>query len=265
MQPYLAHDTPGGPIEVWSLVGRAFRAELLPRGPDTDPPDADIPGGSAAVEACWARICAANPRLHDGLILGVRRFEAAAGRLVCEPESYKRFAVSAEMPLGVEAVGVSGLITRAGRTADDDPEVLLACRGAGVRIYAGLWESAPRGGMSPPDAFRDASGPRELTLADFERALADEANEELGGPSGVRVPMPALSPLAIVRDAGARSLDVVLAGHLSGRIAGAWQDTAGTNWEYGRAEWVSVRELRTRSDLDLSPPCAALMRTMGWI
>ncbi len=265
MLPHLVHDTPGGPIEVWSILGRPFRAELHPRPHDADPPDADIPGGPEAVDACWARLRAANPRLHDGPILGVRRFDAAAARLVCEPERYRRFAVGAELPLGVEAVGVSGLITRSGRTADDDPEVLLACRGAGVRIYAGLWESAPRGGVPPPDGLLEPPGPRELSLADFARALADEADEELGAASDARLPMPALTPVAIVRDAGARSLDVVLAGHLTGRAAGAWIEVAGRGWEYAAIAWTPIPELPRRPDLPLSPPCEALMLAMGWL
>lgn len=199
---------------------------------------------SGDVEREWSRRCALNPKLHDGPVLHVDRFDPVSGMIVCRRTSYKVFVAGHVAGLKVESLGITGLCLRPGRAGE---EVLLGRRSDRVRIYAGMWESAPRGAVEAPPEVR------ELDAARLASCLAVEAREELG--ASVRV----AGCVGFVRDADASSLDVCVRCELDG-------EPTGGNWEYRDRAWFACREVSRWArgvhpegftDQALSPPCAA--------
>ena len=214
-------------------------------------PTATDARGAAALEREWARRCAENPRLHDGPVLAVESVDAARGEIVGRRSTYMRFVAGPALGAPITALGVSGVCVRRGSAG---LEVLMGRRGAGVRIYAGMWETAPRGAVEP-----GAKG--ELGLGDLAACLAEEGREELG--AGVRVE--AWSVLALVKDAAAASVDVCLLCEVEDR-GGAG------SWEYADRRWTPLAELvawargarPAGAEGELSPPCAALVLWEGF-
>lgn len=215
----------------------------------------------AAREAAWARLCAANPRLHDGPILRVDPTELLAGRLIARRDGYKSLATAAHLPAELRndiwALGIQALVTApdtAGR-----PCVLLARRASTTRIYGGLWENAPSGTVAPPPRSSVATtiGPAELLAA-----LRQEAQEELG------LNMSDCSPKFLVwlHDPTARTIDLILDCPLPATTLLPCH--AATNWEYLDAAWVPITELAPwfiANPHALSPPTAALFIHQGWL
>lgn len=203
---------------------------------------------SDAVEREWAARRARNPKLHDGPVLHVQRLEVSRGEIVCLRTTYKAFMVGHLAGLKIESLGITGMCVRA-----DDPSgaVLLGRRSENVRIYAGLWETAPRGAVEAPT---EATA---LDSSDLSACLATEGREELG--VSIRVG----ACVGIVRDAIASSLDLCFRCELDG-------DAARGNWEYQDRVWLTPREIadwargnpppRFAGQL-LSPPCAAWFRS----
>ena len=180
--------------------------------------------GDLAVPACgaidreWDRLCALNPRLHDGRVLHVESFDATIGEIVCRRTTYKAFVAGPAAGLRVQTLGVTGLCVRSGVGGD---EVLMGRRGEHVRIYGGLWETAPRGAVEPP-ALGDV-----MTFEDLSACLVREAREELGTSVTVQ------HGVGLVSDAAASSLDVCL------RCDGV-SAIEGGNWEYASRRWVGA-------------------------
>lgn len=209
--------------------------------PDSPPLRIDIaagrpPAAGRAREAMWREMCAANPRLHDGEILAVNSVETRNARIECRRESYKRFVTSRATGEAIEALGVTGVILH-------DGAVLMGRRARGVRIYAGLWETAPRGAIDVPKG-RAA----RLTERQIRQALRREGREELGA---MGAPRPSRL-LCIVRDPVASSLDLC---YLCAWAPSKQAREAGS-WEYQAMRWMSRRALLRRRDL--SPPTRAL-------
>lgn len=215
----------------------------------------------AAREAAWARLCADNPRLHDGPILRVDPAELLAGRLMARRDGYKALATAALTPVEIRndicALGIQALVTApdsAGR-----PCVLVARRASTTRIYGGLWENAPSGTVAPPPRSSVATtiGPAELLAA-----LRQEAQEELG------LNMSVCSPrfLAWLHDPAARTLDLVV--NCSLPATTLLPCPAAANWEYLAAAWVPIADLDswfTASAHAFSPPTVALFMHQGWL
>ncbi|QOI99280.1 MAG: hypothetical protein HRU70_01755 [Phycisphaeraceae bacterium] len=217
-----------------------------------DPAVTPVPGGRLSVrlagdatppvgsDAAWARACAANPRLHDGPLLAVVRAEP--GLIVCERSTYRSFVTGLAIGVPVKSLGVSGLLwTRdAGRI-----EILMGRRATGVRLYAGLWETAPRGSVRPPPT----SGSADLPPDFLAHELRQESLEELGlVPWGT-----APSPIALVHDDHARSLDAVLAAEIQRDPA-----PAAASWEYSHIQWMPWESPSPITPDTLSPPTRAL-------
>lgn len=206
-------------------------------------------GRPAGLEGEWARRCGENPRLHDGPVLAVESVDAARGEIVGRRSTYMRFVAGPALGAPITALGVSGVCVRRGAA---EPQVLMGRRGAGVRIYAGMWETAPRGAVEP-------GASDELGLADLAACLAEEGREELG----VRVE--AWSVLAMVEDAAASSVDLCLLCEVEDR-GGAG------SWEYAQRRWAPAAELTAWArgarpawaEGELSPPCAALLLWEGF-
>lgn len=216
---------------------------------------------SAEVERVWAELCAANPRLHDGHILQVLEVNAAAGEIVCAVGSYKLLSVAGRVPTGTLQLGVKGLVI--GLDVTSRPHVLLGRRSQQTRLYGGMWEVAPGGGIDPPAALLEGNN-CELSEADVLRELAKEGREELGieiQPHDCRV-------VAVVRDEIARSEDVVVRVELPGTIDLACGLKGEHAWEYGDTRWVMLADLAlfdADHAAEITPPTRAIFRWMGWV
>lgn len=217
---------------------------------------------AARIDAVWEELRRGNDRLYDGPILRAVSVDVESGSLLCRRETYRVLAASARLGLGVRQLGVMGVIT--GRDSAGREHVLLARRAAQTRIYPGLWELAPSGGVTPPPLNVPRIGSRELSAA-----LADEAEEELAldlsGQDGAAI--------AVLRDVHACSDDIVLRIELTGPIdprrgvCPASNDAA-DRWEYLDVAWVAMGDLRGFVDEHrsaIAPPTRALLRWLGWV
>jgi 8-oxo-dGTP pyrophosphatase MutT (NUDIX family) len=211
-----------------------------------------------AMAAAWGRMVEANPRLHDGPIWSVRAVDAAG--LVVEADQYRRLAVQddpAVGDIGVRVLGVKGMLIARDETGAE--RLLLGRRGGETRVYGGLWEIAPAGGVSPR---------RGLDEHVLRETLAEEMHEELG----MEIDDAAATPLCLVRDDLAWSVDVVMAvawpavvpSSGAGRVVCA---VDGCAWEYVDASWLSRAEVAKfveGSSRAVSPPTLAVLRWAGW-
>ncbi|MBL8765201.1 MAG: hypothetical protein JNM07_13125 [Phycisphaerae bacterium] len=233
-------------VEVWRLSGPP-RVEWVEGAAPAAHPDA---------ERVWRDAVAANPRLHDAPIVVVAGADRS-GLVRCRAGSYRAFVVSGlladEGGAGgstlVEALGVTGCVRR---TAAGVRSILLGRRGRGTRIYGGMWETAPRGGVEPPGRGECLG----MTL--LVEQLRRELREEVGDlPGDMRA-----TPIALVRDHVAHTLDVVFDLDAGDVPAGAAGDTiARRGWEYSDVRWVrdAARGAPGIEGGSLSPPTAALL------
>lgn len=188
-------------------------------------------------DARWADMTRSNPRLHDGPMAFALDWNDS--EIVGEVSGYRRLMLRKERQDRALAIGVTGMLTRR-----NGAEILMGRRSESVRIYGGLWETAPRGGLDAAPPTGD--GEICLGLHDLASRAADEAREEVGlsiDPSSLRA-------VALVIDEGAGSLDVVL----SGEIETVASEPA--SWEYSAIGWAARGNLGAIGPL--SPPTAAL-------
>ncbi|MFN0012032.1 MAG: hypothetical protein ACKVS8_10355 [Phycisphaerales bacterium] len=216
-------------------------------------------GQGDEIERRWSAARAANPRLRDGDVLSVMAIDAAAGIISAARSSYKRLVAQDEtLDLGVRMLGVKGLIV--GRDAAGDEHVLIARRGMETRVYGGMWEIAPAGGVQVPPRGVEALGTDAL-----RQTLAEEAAEELGvtlDASGAR-------PVAVVEDAVARSVDVIVRLEWPGVVEprATVCRAAEEEWEYIDAAWLARRDARAfdaHAAGEIVGPMRVVMRWMGW-
>lgn len=215
----------------------------------------------AAVERRWEQMCRHNPRLFDAPILSVVRMDAGR-EIVCERSSYKLLAVQDEVSTNVEQLSVTGVIvgqmkgTGVGGLATTD-YLLLGRRGARTRIYGGMWELAPSGGIDAPEARST------LCQGDLIEQLQREFEEETGSHaklSGVRV-------AAVCLDVVAHSYDVVFACEMPLDDVAVGLDVNPERWEYAGLRWVPVgrlREFDRENAAEIITPTRAMMRFFGW-
>lgn len=245
--------------------GASPRIELLPA---IDPP----PPIAAAINNLWAELRRDNPRLHDGPILitdplhttlsratGSPRFARAHTglALIARHATYKTLATAADVGMHVRALGVQGIVTA--RDASGEEHLLLGRRGSEVRIYQGLWENAPSGTLPPP-----VPGASLIDQSHFTQALLAEGIEELG----LNLSAASISWLAMLDDAEARSLDVVLKLQMQQPIDPRATPCATDDthpWEYAATQWTPLATLgawAAQNAHAISPPTLALIR---WI
>jgi len=209
-----------------------------------------------AVEARWREMCIANPRLFDGGILSVVGVEPGHG-IVCRRDSYKRLAVQpGGVKTGVEQLSVTGVMMSRG--PGGEPCVLLGRRGIQTRIYGGMWELGPSGGVDLPEPGRAELGVTDL-VAQLEREVIEEAGE-WARPVGARA-------VAVCHDPVANSYDVVFACDVPRAERGDAAGRAGECWEYEESLWVPtdrVREFDRDHAKDIIAPTRALFRFLRW-
>jgi hypothetical protein len=221
----------------------SLRFEILPAQP---------PPYSAAIDAAWQALRAQNHRLFDGpILLAERRGDHVSLR----PSTYRHLATAPQLSASLRAFGVQGLLIA--RDARDTPHLLLARRSGEVRIYAGLWENAPSGTVSLPPA---TSAPGHLDTSALIHALAAEGTEELG----LDITHAPATPIALLDDAEANSLDVVLRIDLPGPINPRTLpcSTSHNRWEYADTAWIALPDLEpwcTKNAHAISPPTRTLL------
>lgn len=237
-------------VEVWSPDSPSSFAVSIGA-------DGAAPVYTTADEAAWATQCAANPRLHDGPILAVERLGASPPVVYARRDRYKHLALR----LGeVRLLGVKGWVTA--RDADGGEHLLIARRGAETRVYAGLWESAPAGGVDPPHPSL-----ADLDIPDLAEVLEVEGDEELGLDLDTR----SARVVGLCRDLIASSddlyLGIVFPGPIDPRRSPSCQH-AQCAWEYSDTAWLArsdAGEFDGRTPSPLSPPTRAMLRLLGWI
>lgn len=207
---------------------------------DIRPVPSSWPGGQAdAIEKRWASMVAGNPRLYSGPLLSVVTIDHELGVIHAVRDEFKRLAVQPQVRTGVQILSVTGAITA--KDHRGEAHVLLGRRGRGTRIYGGMWELGPAGGIPPPHA-----SVKTLSESDARRHLMEEAEEELGltlDPSSIR---PAS---LLVRDTIANSDDLTFlieheeVGSMERLAAGLAQSRATQAWEYEETRWIPLSGL----------------------
>lgn len=200
---------------------------------------------------------AANPRLFDGPILSVVGFRQEGLTLcaVAERRSYKHLAVQNQVDTGTEQLSVTAVV--AGVDAAGTRHILLGRRGEGTRIYGGMWELGPSGGVDPPQP-----GVHAVDDGEFRKQVHAEVEEEMGGGLSVRIE----GTVAVVYDPVARSYDIVVRCSAVGLVASA---AAGADtWEYRGSRWLRESEVAAfdREHAEgIIGTTRALFRCLGWV
>ncbi len=214
----------------------------------------DAPGASAEVEREWGKIVSSNPRVYNGPHLSVVSIDFDEATIHCRRDTFQRLIVQPRVRTGMRLLAVSAVVVA--RDAEGREHVLLGRRGEGVRIYPGMWEFGPAGGVTPPHA-----SVRRLSMEDLRRNLMEEMEEEIG------VTFPVGEAIAIVRDPVAFSDDIVFrcdAGDL-----GVARRAMGEprNWEYPETRWVAVEEIGAfvaAHGNEMIRPTRAMIRLLNW-
>lgn len=214
------------------------------------------------IDQRWSEHAARNPRLFDGPILSCAEADPEHAILRCRRASYRELICRPEIDTGVMQVSVTGVVLAATRGGT---RLLLARRGPGTRIYPGMWELAPSGGLDPPTPVA-SDDPREHTGDDAWRQLVSEAREELGLPIPGDQPR---RPRCLAIDTIAHSIDIVFTITLDGpSAAAAIEARHEQNWEYTQTAWIdtaALPEFDAASASGIIPPTRALLRFFGWV
>lgn len=206
---------------------------------------------TAEMEARWASLAAQNPRLFDGRILAFLEADAGAGRISARVERYKRMATQTIDDAAMTQLGVTGIVTAPG--ADGARRVLLGRRSADTHVYPGRWELAPSGGVDAP-----RPGVSTLSIADIRGQLERELIEETGVDAAGLL----MVPIALCRDPGAPSMDVVFRIDLDALPA------RHATWEFDELVWFEIDRLDEALEAHgvvPTDPSGALLRWMGWL
>jgi hypothetical protein len=229
------------------------RIETAPAGHNHDTAD--------AADAEWARLCAQNPRLFNGPVLAFAGL-APDGTIRAHRDDYRRLAVQPAVRTGVVQLSVTGLLLAPDH--EGTPHVAFGRRSVSTRLYGGLWELAPSGGLDAPPMGTDA-----LDGGDILRHLLAELREEMGLAIDERSLARTPAPVCVALDPRASSADLVLRIELTRPVEEliALADAAPDRWEYERVRWVSVAELpafvAAEGPESFIPPAVPTLRAAG--
>ena len=241
-------DLPGVAVWPWP-AGRELSVRIEPA-----PDQRDDPARAQAVDAEWRRRCAANPRLFDGQILSIVRIEPGEP-IRARRDSYKSLTVQPEIETGVEQLSVTGVVLS--RDESGAEQVFLGRRSGQTRVYAGMWELGPSGGIDPPPANRP-----DLS----EQYLIEQLRREFAEETGCASPLSDIRAAAVCQDFTARSHDIVFTCRAENLRPSP--ESHPDRWEYDRAQWVPVRDIAqfdARNSAEIIPPTRALFRFLGWV
>jgi hypothetical protein len=214
----------------------------------------DPPAVTPDVEREWAKIVTANPRVYNGPHLSVVSIDFDEARIHCRRDTFQRLIVQPRVRTGMRLLAVSALVVA--RDACGREHVLLGRRGASVRIYPGMWEFGPAGGVTPPHA-----SVRSLSEADLKRNLAEEMEVEIG------VTFQVGEPIAIVRDTIAFSDDIIYRCDAGDLDAARHAMGEPSNWEYSETKWIAVDDLgafAAKHAKEIILPTRAMVKLLGW-
>jgi isopentenyldiphosphate isomerase len=238
-------------IPLRSIEGiTAWRLKDLPRVALTRP--AGPPEVSPAAEARWRELCAQNPRHFDGPILSVVTFDPDANEVMCRRDRYMRLAVQPRVHTGVQQLSVTAVLTA--RDEAGREHVLLGRRAQETRIFGGMWEIGPSGGIPAPHA-----SVQELPADAIIAHLSDEVSEEIG------LEIEQGEGVAYIRDHVAYSDDLCISCDL-GRLEEVGASAA--NWEYTEVLWLPVDSVSVFDQANAGEIIAAtraLFRVLGWV
>ena len=241
LQPYTG--IPG--ILAWEIDPRAGEVSVVVSRDRPPPP-------TAAVDEEWARKVAANERLYDGTVLSVLAFDQERNEILTRRDSFKRLSVQPRVPTGVRLLAVTAVLEAVDQSGRR--HVLLGRRGRQTRIFGGMWEMGPSGGVSPPPANVE-----HLTLEDLCASLHEEISEEIG----MRVATTGM-PLAYVRDLVAHSDDLIIRFSL-GALEEVVDLARPANWEYEETVWMPI-DISSQFDTDETIAATrAAFRVLGWL
>lgn len=220
-----------------------------------------------SVAQAWDALRRANPRLYDAPILAVAQIDPESNLIVCRRDAYRRLAVQTAEPAarsvdtGVYQLSVTGAITALDRAGN--PHILIGRRGAETRMYGGLWELAPAGGIDAP--LPPPNGRDRLGAGDIFAALAKEALEELALDLG-STPHPAR---LVCRDHHARSDDLIIPVRLPAPIDPRKPPACAARvWEYLDTAWLPLADAPdfvSRHPDACIPPMQALLSDISWL
>lgn len=197
------------------------------------------------VDAAWATLKRGNPRLFDGPMLTVLDYDVSAAHIRCARATYRYLAAAGWVQTGARMLGVNGILT--GRDARGIQHALLARRGETTRVYPGMWEFAPAGGID--HGLSDQANQRagaHFRVDAVRAALIAEGEEELGVALGGR----AMRAVAICEDIHAPSVDVIVQIDI-GDIDPANPPHRESCWEYSETRWLPLTNLPTFPSLSL--------------
>lgn len=188
------------------------------------------------IDRAWQVATSRNPRLFDGDFLSVERFDppgpASPGHVVCRVERYRRLAVGPALGVPVALLALTGIVTT--RDQHGRTHVLMGLRGAQTRMYGGLWEFAPAGGVDVP-----APG-ASLDDALLEAVMRQELEEEVGLDGRL---LDSITPRLVAFNREACSYDIALFAEIKDGIDALRDHAAHKTWEYERVEWVPIEHL----------------------
>lgn len=203
------------------------------------------------VDTEWNRKRAINPRLFDGPVLSVRTIIGNA--IHCVTDSYKRLVVQPEVETGVQMLSVTGVLTAtdsAGRK-----RVLLGRRSHKTRMYGGMWQNCPAGGVDP------ASDATHIDESGLIAELLREVKEESGlQPAAELKPR----PIAVIFDQTARSHDLIVPVDM-GSVSNL---STVRGWEYDELKWLDtgcIAEFEGAEEGKIMAITRAIFRVMGWL
>ena len=211
-----------------------------------------------AVDAAWDAMRRESPALFDGPIVLVDPPTVSLPTLRGELATYRHAATAGATGRRVRSLGVKGLLLARDRAGA--PHTLVGLRSSSTRIYPGLWELAPAGSVEPP-----GRGAATITLAAMIETLRVESNEELG----LDLPASACTPIALIDDDQASSVDILFRCDLAANIERLPPPCAGheiPSSEYAAVQWVPVGELPgwlRRSADAIAPPTAQIVRWLA--
>jgi 8-oxo-dGTP pyrophosphatase MutT (NUDIX family) len=194
-----------------------------------------------------------NPRLFDGPVLSVREIIPDIGVVRCTLDSYKRLVAQPEVETGVRMLSVTGVLMAtdsAGRK-----RVLLGRRSHKTRMYGGMWQNCPAGGVDPLEGATriDDDG----LVAELLREVAEESG--LQPAAGLRA-----RPIAVIFDETARSHDLIVP--LDMGPVSSLATTRG--WEYDELKWLDIgciAEFEQAEQGKIMAITRAVFRIMGWL
>lgn len=221
--------------------GTRVRALIAPGEP---PPAAPM------VLKRWEEMCQSIPRLFNAPLLSVTSIDRPDATIHCRRDTYQRLVVQPEVQTGVEQLSVTGVLIA--RNDQGQRCLLLGQRSSETRMYAGMWELGPAGGVDAPDPPS-----RALTHDDLVEELVREIREE----TGLDVAGRAAAALGIIHDPQAHSYDLTFLMDL-----GEIPDTSHDNWEYKHIQWLpfaDIRQFLTTPDEEIIPPTRLLLQLLS--